>query len=71
MPKKGMGKGPIPKETARQLCAQIRSQKALKLFSQCWGCVRATKGVEEKMCFFHPPDFRGCGLVNERYDKGL
>jgi hypothetical protein len=32
--------------------------------------VRSTKGVEEKMCFFHPPDFRGCGLVNEQFDKG-
>ena len=64
------GKGPIPEGTARRLCAEIRKQKAARLFTQCWGCVRATKGVEEEMCFFKPPDFRGCGLVNERFDKG-
>jgi hypothetical protein len=63
------GRGPIPEATARQLCARIRSQKASKLFTQCWGCVRATKGVEEKMCFFKPPDFRGCGLVNAQFDS--
>lgn len=63
-------KGPIPLDIARQLCADIRKEKASKLFSQCWGCVKATKGVEEKMCFFKPPDFRGCGLVNDMFDRG-
>jgi hypothetical protein len=67
MPEAG-GKGPIPIETARKLCADIRMAKARKLFTQCWGCVRATKGAGEKMCFFKPPDFRGCALVNERFD---
>ena len=62
------GKGPIPMETARGLCAELRAVKVRKLFTQCWGCVRATKGVEEKMCFYKPPDFRGCALVNERFD---
>jgi len=61
-------KDPIPLETARELCAQIRQIKAKKLFTQCWGCVRATKGAEEKMCYYTPPDFRGCALVNERFD---
>lgn len=64
------GKGPIPEGTARALCRQIRLERAGKLFTQCWGCVRATRGVEEKMCFFKPPDFRGCALVNERFDGG-
>jgi hypothetical protein len=68
MSDKGIG-SPIPEATARQLCAEIRKQKGSKLFTQCWGCVRATKGVEEKMCFFKPPGFRGCGLVNERFDR--
>ena len=62
------GKGPIPEATARQLCAQIRNEKGRRLFSQCWGCLRATKGLEEKMCFHKPPDFRGCGLVNKLFD---
>ncbi len=65
---KGTGKGPIPEATARQLCAQISKEKGQKLFTQCWGCLRATKGVEEKMCYYKPPDFRGCGLVNDRFD---
>lgn len=64
------GKGPIPQETARDLCREIRQAKATRLFTQCWGCVRATRGVEEKMCFFKPPDFRGCALVNGRFDGG-
>jgi hypothetical protein len=63
------GKGPIPEEAARKLCAEIRAVKARKLFTQCWGCVRATKGAEEKMCFYKPPEFRGCALVNARYDQ--
>ncbi len=63
------GKGPIPLETARKPCAGIREPKARKLFTQCWGCVRATKGVEEKMCFHKPPGFRGRALVNERFDR--
>lgn len=62
------GNGPIPLETARKLCAEIREVKARKLFTQCWGCVRATKGVEERMCFYKPPDFRGCALVARRFD---
>ena len=65
-----VGKGPIPLDIAKKLCADIRMEKGSKLFTQCWGCVRATKGVEEKMCYYKPPDFRGCGLVNERFDKG-
>ena len=64
------GKGQIPEETARALCREIRQAGAKKLFTQCWGCVRATKGVEDKMCFHKPPDFRGCGLVNKRFDEG-
>jgi hypothetical protein len=63
-------KGPIPLDIARQLCTDIRKEKAPKLFSQCWGCMKATKGAEEKMCFHRPPDFRGCGLVNDMFDNG-
>jgi len=62
---------PVPEGTARALCREIRLARSKKLFTQCWGCVRATKGVEERMCFFKPPDFRGCALVNERFDGGV
>jgi hypothetical protein len=58
-------KSPIPLEMARDLCAGIRRVKAKKPFTQCRGCVRVTKGAEDKMCFYKPPDFRGCALVND------
>ena len=53
-----------------RLCEGIKEQKSRKLFTQCWGCVKASKGNIEKMCFFKPPDFRGCGLVNKVFDAG-
>jgi len=59
---------PIPKEIASQLCNRIKEQKARKLFTQCWGCVKASKGNPEKMCYYKPPDYRGCGLVNKVFD---
>jgi hypothetical protein len=60
---------PIPEEIARKICRDIREEKGVKLFSQCWGCVRFSKGDPKKMCFYKPPDFRGCNIVNKRYDK--
>lgn len=65
----------IPRETALQLCAQIREENRGKLFSaarmQCWGCIRFSKGDPEKMCLSSKPGYRGCELVNSRYDKCL
>ena len=60
--------GAIPHEVALQLCAEIRREKEHKLFSQCWGCVKFSKGEVAKMCVSSRPDYRGCNLVNERYD---
>ena len=34
----------------------------------CGDCVKASKGNPEKMCFYKPPDYRGCGLVNRGFD---
>ena len=42
---------PIPKDIVRQICEDIREMKSKKLFNQCWGCIRASKGNPEKMCF--------------------
>jgi hypothetical protein len=64
------GKGPISLDDARRLCAEIRKERGVRLFSQCWGCVKFSKGSEEKMCYYKPPDFRGCELVNKRYAEG-
>jgi uncharacterized protein (DUF779 family) len=66
--KTGSGK-PIPKEEAMKLCSEIRNEKGVKLFSQCWGCLKFSKGDPAKMCYNGKPDNRGCGLVNKRYDN--
>lgn len=64
-------KQPIPKDTALQLCADIREEYQGRWFSnafwQCWGCVRFTHGDPDKMCFHNQPDNRGCALINARY----
>ncbi len=54
----------IPLEHAAELCQQYRDKNKVKLFSQCWGCMRYSKGVPEKMCFYKPPNNDGCGKVN-------
>ncbi len=58
----------IPRDAAISLCDEIRMTKEHKLFSQCWGCVKFSKGVFDKMCAASRPDNRGCGLVNARFD---
>ncbi len=60
---------PIPKEEAKKLCSEIRAEKGVRIFSQCWGCLRFSKGDTTKMCFSNKPDNRGCNLVNKRYDS--
>ncbi len=64
---------PIPQEIAYQLCEDIRQENHGKWFSQaawqCWGCIRFTGGDPAKMCLNGQPGFRGCNLVNARYDR--
>ena len=59
----------IPFDVATKLCSDYRTEKGVKMFSQCWGCVRFSKGDPTKMCFYNNADNRGCGKVNEKYDK--
>ncbi len=59
----------IPKDIAIRLCNEIRLTKEHRLFSQCWGCVKFSKGVFDKMCAASKPDNRGCALVNASYDR--
>jgi len=65
---------PIPKEIAFQLCAEIRQKYHGKWYTlaglQCGGCVRFSKGDPARMCVSSSPDYRGCNLVNKRYDAG-
>ena len=63
----------IPKETARQLCVEIRQQYQGKWWTfsgmQCMGCTAASKGDLAKMCVSNASGYRGCNLVNARYDR--
>jgi hypothetical protein len=58
----------IPEEMAAHLCSEVRKEKGVRIFSQCWGCIRFSKGDPGKMCFSSRPDNRGCGIVNKRFD---
>lgn len=64
--------GGIPREVALRLCGEIRQEGRAQWFSaahwQCWGCVRFSKGDLAKMCMGSQPGFRGCALVNARFD---
>ncbi len=63
----------IPKEQALQLCAEIRNEFQGKWWTlagwQCWGCSTFSRGDLTKRCVASQVDYRGCNLVNARYDK--
>jgi hypothetical protein len=58
----------IPLDKAFELCKAYR-EKGVRLFSQCWGCVRYSKEVPEKMCFYKPPTNDGCKFVNRLFES--
>ena len=66
---------PIPREIALKLCAEIREVNLKKRFNflamQCRGCWKFSKGDPDKMCVTANPGYRGCYLVNRRYDRNL
>ncbi|MCL5027007.1 MAG: hypothetical protein M1531_11040 [Chloroflexi bacterium] len=63
----------IPRETALQLCAEIRVKNQGKWYTfnglWCWGCSRFTGGDPAKLCFSSRPDNRRCAQINARYDR--
>jgi len=63
----------IPKDVAFQLCAEIHQEYGGKWYTfagwQCWGCLFFSKGDPAKMCVGSRPDYRGCNLVNARYQQ--
>jgi len=63
----------IPEDAALQLCAEIYQQYRGKWWTltgmQCMGCNAASKGDLSKMCISNAPGYRGCNLVNARYDR--
>ena len=62
-------KSEIPEDVAFRLCKNIRQENPVKLFSQCWGCLKYSKEDPKKMCFYGPPKNRGCNKINKRFDK--
>jgi hypothetical protein len=68
-------KDDIPKEVALQICAEIYQQYRGKWYTfaglQCWGCITYSKNDKTKMCVSSRTDYRGCNLVNTRYDQKL
>ena len=57
----------IPLEKAVGLCKLHRQKHKVRLFSQCWGCLRYSKEEPTKMCFYNennPAENRGCKFVN-------
>ncbi len=56
-------------EKAYELCRLHREKNGVRVFSQCWGCVRYSKDVPEKMCFYKPPNNDACRHVNKMYEQ--
>jgi len=63
----------IPKDVAFELCTEIRQQYHGKWWTlagmQCMGCTGVSKGDLTKMCVSNAAGYRGCNLVNVRYDR--
>jgi len=59
----------IPLEKAVELCRKHRDKHKVRLFSQCWGCLRFSKEEPTKMCFHDPPENRGCKFINKLFDE--
>jgi hypothetical protein len=59
----------ISEDIALKLCNEIRDEKPVKLFSQCWGCLKFSKEDPAKMCFYDPPKNRGCTIINKKFDE--
>ena len=61
----------LSRETAIQLCSEIRRENRGKWYSfarlQCWGCMTFAKGNPDKMCLGSQEDNRGCNLINKRH----
>jgi hypothetical protein len=59
----------IPLEKAIKLCKAHRNKNGVRMFSQCWGCMRFSKETPEKMCFYKPPNNDGCKIVNKLFEE--
>jgi len=60
---------PIHVDKAIELCKEHRDKRKVRMFSQCWGCLKYSKEEPSKMCFYNPPENRGCTFVNKLFDS--
>jgi len=58
----------IPLEKAFELGKAHRAKHGVRMFSLCWGCVRYSKKVPEKMCFYKPHANDECKFVNRLFE---
>ncbi len=56
-------------EKAYAMCKAHREKNGARIFSQYWGCVRYSREVPEKMCFYKPPNNDACRHVNQMYER--
>ena len=59
---------PIPRAVALKICIEILREGPYPVRAQCRRCLRASKGDLVRMCLGKVPGYRGCPLVNERFD---
>lgn len=63
----------IPRDAALLICAAIHRENRGKWYSlarlQCWGCTRLSKGDPAKMRLSRQAGYRGCNLLNKRYNQ--
>ncbi|MBV7339326.1 hypothetical protein KFU94_66135 [Chloroflexi bacterium TSY] len=66
---------PMPRHIAMVHCALVRKENQAQWWSfghwQCWTCMKFGQGEPRKMLMSRTPGFRGCPLVNQRYDAEL
>ena len=55
----------LPVDLAARLCKEVQDGQPIKLFTQCWGCIKFSGGDQAKMC----GGIVSCNLVLKRYQK--
>jgi hypothetical protein len=63
------GSPAIVEEKAIELCREYCEEHGVHTFSQCWGCLRFSKGEPARMCFAGALGNRGCRFVNKLFEE--
>jgi hypothetical protein len=59
----------IPSDKALELRKAYREKNGVRVFSQCWGCIKFSGNNTEKMCVHKPPNNDGCKIVNRLFEE--